>query len=61
MVADRPLLQLDLDAGPDEVSQPAISSDGMRVVLVSISPNGCLRFRPIPFRSHNRFTAMCLR
>jgi Tol biopolymer transport system component/predicted Ser/Thr protein kinase len=33
-VADRPLVQLDLDVG-DEVSQPAISPDGMRIVFVS--------------------------
>jgi eukaryotic-like serine/threonine-protein kinase len=35
IVADRPYLQLDLDAGPDEFSQPAISPDGMRIVFVS--------------------------
>ena len=35
IVADRPFLQLDLDAGPDEFSQPAISSDGMRIAFVS--------------------------
>jgi Tol biopolymer transport system component/DNA-binding winged helix-turn-helix (wHTH) protein len=34
-VADRPFLQLDLYAGPDEISQPAISPDGMRIVFVS--------------------------
>jgi serine/threonine-protein kinase len=32
---DRPLLQLDLDVGPDEFSEPAISPDGMRIVFVS--------------------------
>jgi len=32
---DRPFQQLDLDAGPDGFSQPAISQDGMRVVFVS--------------------------
>lgn len=40
--ANRPFLQLDLDAGPDEFSQPAISSDGMRIVFVS---KGALAFR----------------
>ena len=35
IVADRPLLQFDLDVGPDEFSQPAISPDGMRIVFVS--------------------------
>src|SRR6266567_1005917 len=35
IVADRPFIQLDLDAGPDEFSQPAISPDGMRIVFVS--------------------------
>ncbi len=34
-VAARPFLQVDLDTGPDEASQPAISSDGMRIVFVS--------------------------
>jgi eukaryotic-like serine/threonine-protein kinase len=33
--ADRPFLQMDLETGPDEVSQPAISPDGMRIVFVS--------------------------
>ena len=32
---DRPFLQMDLETGPDEVSQPAISPDGMRIVFVS--------------------------
>jgi serine/threonine-protein kinase len=32
---DRPFLQLEMDAGPDEFSQPAISADGLRIVLVS--------------------------
>ena len=35
ITVDRPFLQLDLDAGPDEFSEPAISRDGMRVVFVS--------------------------
>jgi len=35
ITVDRPFLQLDLDAGPDEFSQPAISPDGMRIVFVS--------------------------
>jgi serine/threonine-protein kinase len=34
-VLDRPFYQLDLDAGPDEFSQPAISPDGMRIAFVS--------------------------
>jgi Tol biopolymer transport system component/DNA-binding winged helix-turn-helix (wHTH) protein len=34
-VADRPFMQLDLDAGPDGFSQPAISPDGTRIVFVS--------------------------
>jgi DNA-binding winged helix-turn-helix (wHTH) protein len=34
-VADRPFSQLDLDLGPDEFSQPAISPDGRRIVFVS--------------------------
>ncbi len=34
-VADRPFLQVDLDVGPDEFSQLAISPDGMRIVFVS--------------------------
>jgi Tol biopolymer transport system component/DNA-binding winged helix-turn-helix (wHTH) protein len=33
--ADRPFLQFDLDVGPDDFSQPAISPDGMRIVFVS--------------------------
>ena len=37
LAADRPLLQFDLDVGPDEFSQPAISRDGMRIVFVSKS------------------------
>jgi DNA-binding winged helix-turn-helix (wHTH) protein/Tol biopolymer transport system component len=35
IVADRPFSQLDLDVGPDEFSQPAISTDGRRIVFVS--------------------------
>jgi serine/threonine-protein kinase len=35
IAVDRPFLQLDLDAGSDEFSQPAISPDGMRIVFVS--------------------------
>ena len=35
IVADRPFQQLDLDAGPGDFSQPAISSDGMHIVFVS--------------------------
>jgi eukaryotic-like serine/threonine-protein kinase len=35
ILANRPLLQLDLDVGPDEFLQPAISPDGMRIVFVS--------------------------
>ena len=35
IAAGRPFLQLDLDVGPDEFSQPAISPDGMRIVFVS--------------------------
>jgi len=35
IVADRPFLQFDLDVGPDEFSQPAISPDGRRIVFVS--------------------------
>ena len=35
IVADRPFVQLDLDAGPDEVSDVAISRDGARIVFVS--------------------------
>lgn len=35
IVADRPFSQLDLDLGPDEVSQPAISADGKRIAFVS--------------------------
>lgn len=34
-VLDRPFYQLDLDAGPDEFSQPAISPDGMHIAFVS--------------------------
>jgi len=34
-VADRPFMQLDLESGADEFSQPAISPDGMRIVFVS--------------------------
>jgi DNA-binding winged helix-turn-helix (wHTH) protein/Tol biopolymer transport system component len=33
--ANRPFLQLELDAGHDGFSQPAISSDGMRIAFVS--------------------------
>ena len=32
---DQPFLQLELNVGPDEVSQPAISPDGMRIAFVS--------------------------
>jgi len=39
---DQPFLQLDLDAGSNEVSQLAISPDGMRIVFVS---NGHLATR----------------
>src|SRR5260370_11464858 len=39
---DRPLLQMDVDAGPDEVSQPAISPAGLRIAFVS---NGHLATR----------------
>jgi DNA-binding winged helix-turn-helix (wHTH) protein len=35
ITADRPFLQFDLDVGPDEFSQPAISPDGMRIVFAS--------------------------
>lgn len=35
VVADRPFLQVDLDVGPDEFVEPAISPDGMRIVFVS--------------------------
>jgi DNA-binding winged helix-turn-helix (wHTH) protein len=35
IVPDRPFLQLDLDIGPDEFVQPAISPDGTRIVFVS--------------------------
>jgi Tol biopolymer transport system component/DNA-binding winged helix-turn-helix (wHTH) protein len=35
IVPDRPFLQLDLDIGPDEFFQPAISPDGTRIVFVS--------------------------
>ncbi|MGI8961508.1 MAG: winged helix-turn-helix domain-containing protein [Bryobacteraceae bacterium] len=42
IVADRPFLQFDLDVGPDEFSQPAISPDGMRIVFIS---NGALAIR----------------
>ncbi len=35
IVADRPFSQVDLDVGPDEFSQPAISPDGRRIVFVS--------------------------
>jgi DNA-binding winged helix-turn-helix (wHTH) protein len=35
IVADRPFSQLDLDVGPDEFSEPAISRDGSRIVFVS--------------------------
>jgi DNA-binding winged helix-turn-helix (wHTH) protein/Tol biopolymer transport system component len=34
-VQDRPFLQLDLDVGPDEFFQPAISPDGTRIVFAS--------------------------
>ena len=34
-VADRSFIQLDLDAGPDAVTEPAISPDGMRIVFVT--------------------------
>jgi Tol biopolymer transport system component/DNA-binding winged helix-turn-helix (wHTH) protein len=34
IVTDRPFSQLDLDIGPDEFSQPAISPDGTRIVFV---------------------------
>src|SRR5882672_4984227 len=35
IVADRPFSQFDLDLGPDEFRQPAISPDGRRIVFVS--------------------------
>jgi DNA-binding winged helix-turn-helix (wHTH) protein/WD40 repeat protein len=35
IAVDQPFLQLDLDAGADEFSQPAISPDGKRIVFVS--------------------------
>jgi eukaryotic-like serine/threonine-protein kinase len=35
ITADRPLLQFDLNVSADEFSQPAISSDGTRIVFVS--------------------------
>lgn len=35
IAAERPFLRLDLDAGPDGFSQPAISRDGMRIAFVS--------------------------
>lgn len=35
IAVDRPFLQLDLDTGRDEFSQPAISPDGARIVFVS--------------------------
>jgi Tol biopolymer transport system component/DNA-binding winged helix-turn-helix (wHTH) protein len=35
IVADPPFSQLDLDVGPDEFSQPAISPDGKRIVFFS--------------------------
>ena len=35
IVADRPFSQVDLDVGPEEFSQPAISPDGTRIVFVS--------------------------
>ncbi len=34
-LVDRPFLQLDLDVGPDELSEPAISADGLRIAFVS--------------------------
>ncbi len=34
-IADRPFLQFELEVGPDEYSQPAISRDGLRIVFVS--------------------------
>ncbi len=33
--ADRPFVQLDLETGPDEVSQLAVSPDGLRIAFVS--------------------------
>ena len=33
--ANRPFLQLDLDAGPDGFAHPAVSPDGLRIVFVS--------------------------
>lgn len=35
IAGDPPFLQLDLDVGPDDFSQPAVSPDGLRVVFVS--------------------------
>lgn len=38
--ADRPLIHLDLDGGPGEVTDPIISADGSRVVFVSRDEKG---------------------
>ncbi|PYT24458.1 MAG: hypothetical protein DMG57_28495 [Acidobacteria bacterium] len=44
IVADRPFSQFDLDVGPEEFSQPAISPDGRRIVFVS---KGALAIRRV--------------
>jgi len=44
VAVDRPFLQLDLDAGADEFSEPAISPDGMRLVFVSKAALAMRRF-----------------
>jgi len=44
IVPDRPFSQLDLDLGPDEYSQPAISTDGSRIVFVSKGALAIRRF-----------------
>jgi DNA-binding winged helix-turn-helix (wHTH) protein len=49
-VVDRPFSQLDLDFGPDEFSEPAISPDGRRIVFVS---KGALAIRPRPDKDYS--------
>jgi DNA-binding winged helix-turn-helix (wHTH) protein/Tol biopolymer transport system component len=44
IVAERPFSQLDLDIGPDEFSEPSISSDGRRIVFVSKGALAIRRF-----------------